>query len=75
MADFPDSTTVTEIPRQIVEAEIEMLIDLLDTLDPDPDIEDGMDQEGDGADDAALGQRRHLPRPARGSIRAAGNGI
>ena len=36
MADFPDSTPVTEISRPIVEAEIELLIALLDTLDPDP---------------------------------------
>ena len=33
MVDFPDSLPVTEIPRQIVEAEIELLIGLLDTLD------------------------------------------
>jgi hypothetical protein len=51
MADFPDSTTVTEIPRQIVEAEIELLIGLLDTLDADPDLEDSADQEGDNPDD------------------------
>lgn len=51
MADLSDSIPVTEISRPIVEAEIELLIGLLDTLDPDPDLEDGTDQEGDGADD------------------------
>lgn len=45
MADFPDSIPVTEIPRQIVEAEIELLIALLDTLDPDPDLESTADEE------------------------------
>ena len=54
MADFPDSIPVTEIPRQIVEAEIELLIGLLDTLDPDPDLEEGTDQEGDNPDDEPL---------------------
>ena len=54
MADFPDSTPVTEIPRQIVEAEIEMLIDLLDQLDADPDVEDGADIENDTTDDEPL---------------------
>jgi hypothetical protein len=51
MADFPDSTPLPEIPRQIVEAEIEMLIDLLDRLDANPDLEDGADIENDTADD------------------------
>ena len=37
MANSPNTITVTEIPRQIVEAEIELLIALLDTLDPDPE--------------------------------------
>ena len=45
MADFPDSTTLPEISRPIVEAEIERLIDLLDTLDPDPDLESTADEE------------------------------
>jgi hypothetical protein len=54
MADFPDSTTITEIPRQIVEAEIELLIGLLDTLDPDPDLEDNADLENDTADEEPL---------------------
>ena len=45
MADFPDSIPVTEIPRQIVEAEIELLIALLDKLDPDPDLESTGDEE------------------------------
>jgi hypothetical protein len=43
MADFPDSTALPEISRPIVEAEIERLIDLLDTLDPDPDLESTAD--------------------------------
>jgi hypothetical protein len=51
MADLSDSIPVTEIPRQIVEAEIEMLIDLLDRLDANPDLEDGADIENDQADD------------------------
>ena len=54
MADFPDSIPVTKIPRQIVEAEIELLIGLLDSLDPDPDVEDGADIENDAADDEPL---------------------
>jgi hypothetical protein len=54
MADFPDSTPVTEIPRQVVEAEIELLIGLLDTLDPNPDLEDSINQEGDTADDEPI---------------------
>jgi hypothetical protein len=45
MADFPDSTTLPEISRPFVEAEIERLIDLLDTLDPDPDLESTADEE------------------------------
>ena len=45
MADFPDSIPVTEIPRQIVEAEIELLIELLDRLDHDPDLESTADEE------------------------------
>ena len=45
---------MTEIPRQIVEAEIEMLIDLLDKLDPEPDLEDSADIENDTADDEPL---------------------
>jgi hypothetical protein len=57
MADFPDSTPMTEISRPIVAAQIERLIDLLDTLDPDPDIE--MDTADDepllGAPDARTG--------------------
>lgn len=51
MADFPDSIPVTEISRPIVEAEIELLIALLDTLDPDPDIEIDADIENDTADE------------------------
>lgn len=43
MANSLDTATMTEIPRQIVEAEIEMLIDLLDRLDANPDLEDGAD--------------------------------
>ena len=54
MADFPDSILVTEIPRQIVEAEIELLIGLLDELDANPDLEDGADIENDSADDEPL---------------------
>jgi hypothetical protein len=54
MADSLDTTTMTEIPRQIVEAEIEMLIDLLDRLDANPDLEDGADIENDTADDEPL---------------------
>ena len=45
MADSPNTTTMTEIPRQIVEAEIERLIGLLDVLDPDPDLESTSDEE------------------------------
>ncbi|MBZ0262985.1 MAG: hypothetical protein K8F90_20555 [Hyphomicrobiales bacterium] len=45
MADFPDSTILPEISRPVVEAEIERLINLLDTLDPDPDLESTGDQE------------------------------
>ena len=56
MADFPDSTTLPEISRPIVEAEIERLIDLLDTLDPDPDLESTGDEEPWlGAPDARTG--------------------
>src|SRR5436190_16271592 len=56
MADFPDSTTLPEISRPIVEAEIERLIDLLDTLDPDPDLESTADEEPWlGAPDARAG--------------------
>lgn len=54
MADFPDSIPVTEIPRQIVEAEIELLIGLLDTLDPDPDLEDSADLEPSTGDEEPL---------------------
>lgn len=46
MAVFPDSTSALEISRPIIEDEIERLIDLLDLLDPDPDLEaDGSDEE------------------------------
>lgn len=38
-------------PRARLEAAIEAAIALLDTLDPDPDLEDGHDQEMDRADD------------------------
>jgi hypothetical protein len=56
MADFPDSTTLPEISRPFVEAEIERLIDLLDTLDPDPDLESTADEEPWlGAPDARTG--------------------
>jgi hypothetical protein len=59
MADFPDSTPIFEIPRQIVEAEIEMLIDLLDRLDPDPALEDGADDEPTGDEEPNLGAPNH----------------
>jgi hypothetical protein len=56
MADFPDSTTLPEVSRPFVEAEIERLIDLLDTLDPDPDLESTADEEPWlGAPDARTG--------------------
>ena len=55
MADFPDSTPVTEIPRQVVEAEIELLISLLDILDPESDLEDNADYEFTGDDEPNLG--------------------
>jgi hypothetical protein len=56
MADFPDSTTLPEISRPFVEAEIERLIDLLDALDPDPDLESTADEEPWlGAPDARTG--------------------
>ncbi len=45
MADFPDSTPMTEISRPVIEAEIELLIDLLDQLDEDPDAEPDDDGE------------------------------
>ena len=54
MADFPDSTPATEISRQIVEAEIDFLIDLLDKFGPEPDLEEGADLENDTADDEPL---------------------
>ncbi|MCD1267061.1 hypothetical protein B5M44_22655 [Shinella sumterensis] len=37
--------------RQIIEAEIERLISMLDMEDGDCDLEDGFDQEYDAADD------------------------
>jgi hypothetical protein len=37
--------------RQIIEAEIERLINMLDMEDGDCDLEDGFDQEFDPADD------------------------
>ncbi len=37
--------------RQIIEAEIERLINMLDMEDGDCDLEDGFDQEHDPADD------------------------
>ena len=54
MADFPDSTTITEISRPIVEAEIELLIGLLDQLDADSDIEDNADLEPSTGDEEPL---------------------
>ena len=54
MADFPDSTPVTEISRPVVEAEIELLIGLLDQLDEDPDIEDNADLEPSTGDEEPL---------------------
>jgi hypothetical protein len=48
-ADSSDTTNLS-ITRQDVEAQITLLIDLLDTLDTDPDLEPDQDLE-DGADD------------------------
>jgi hypothetical protein len=52
-----DSTDITNppIPRKVVEAQISLLIDLLDTLDADPDLEPNLadastDREGDDCD-------------------------
>ena len=45
MSDSPNTIPVTDIPRPIIEAEIERLIDLLDALDPDPDLESTGDEE------------------------------
>lgn len=72
MADFPDSTTITEIPRQIVEAEIELLIELLDTLDADPDTEMDSDIEGDTADDEPL---HGAPEQQAGSWKGIGASV
>ena len=75
MADFPDSTTLPEISRPIVEAEIELLIDLLDQLDADPDLEDNADFEltGDeeplhGAPEQQTGSWRGLDPSAPSSV-------
>ena len=54
MADFPDSTPMTEISRPVVEAEIELLIGLLDQLDEDPDLEDSADLEPSTGDEEPL---------------------
>ena len=54
MADFPDSTPMTEISRPVVEAEIELLIGLLDQLDEDPDLEDNADLEPSTGDEEPL---------------------
>ena len=45
MADVSNSTPALEISRPIIEAEIQRLIDLLDTIYPDPDIEIDDDDE------------------------------
>ena len=54
MADFPDSTPMTEISRPVVEAEIELLIGLLDQLDEDADLEDNADLEPSTGDEEPL---------------------
>ncbi len=47
--------------RQIIETEVEHLIDILDQLDPDPDLEDGGDGEPSiGAPEAQAGSWRGL---------------
>jgi hypothetical protein len=62
-ADNTHNTTLPEIPgpaavpRPLVERVIEALIVLLDSLDPDPDLEPNGDEEpslGDGGDDREL---------------------
>jgi hypothetical protein len=45
MADESHSTNLPDLSRPILEAEIERLLSLLDTLDPDPYIEDTADDE------------------------------
>jgi hypothetical protein len=66
MADFPDSTPVPEIPRQVVEAEIELLIGLLDKLDPDPELEDNADYELTGDEEPLHGAPEHVSGSWRG---------
>lgn len=55
MADSPNSILVPEHARLSVENEIERLIGMLDTLDPDPDLEDNGDGEPDADGEPSLG--------------------
>ena len=75
MADSHDTTVLPEMPRPVIEAEIERLIGLLDTLDPDPDLEDGGDGEPIlGAPEHQAGSWRGLSLVAYQDDREADDG-
>jgi hypothetical protein len=46
MADVSNSTAAAEIHREAIEDEIERLIDILDMIDPDPDLEPSLGLNG-----------------------------
>jgi hypothetical protein len=54
MAEAKSSTSPT-VSRQVVVAQIELLIDLLNALDGDPDLEPDPDDETGGDDEPSLG--------------------
>lgn len=63
MAIFHDTTTLSEMPRPVIEAEIERLIAMLDDMDPDAEAEDaGDDEPWLGAPEAQTGSWRGLER-------------
>ena len=45
MAENLNTIDMSEMPRSIIEAEIERLISILDDIDPEPGLEDGGDDE------------------------------